>query len=480
MNDIAILIPTYGRHLRLESVARNIHQFTTTPHTIYFVCENEDKESIAAVLHMKEECIIVTGGTYVSAVNAGYRSTGEPFIFCGSDDITFSPNWDTLMLKEMEDPNIGIVGAMDEWEISKTGLHGSHFLVRRTYIEKQSGVVDEQNVIYSSQYIHVMCDIETEQTAMGRKAFAMSKAFISHKHWYMKTAEMDKTYQRPIDGQPHDEKTYNKRREKFELYRFEDLFQGKIVPVKKKSITVVIPSYHQMTYLKQTVQSLAQNTFYPYELIIIDDASDKETVEYIERQDCIKVFNKEQKYVNANWNKGIEMASNRFVCIANNDITFSKNWDKYLVEELEKEEVWIASPFQTDPAYSIPYGKHERSGNIDLRGSCFMLDKTMIDTVGYIPIDMLIWFGDWWFTWVVAKNNHKCVFTDKSCIHHYGSKSSIDMMQERKRLFFQILRGDAYAFHIRTGIDINHWLEIIYDNLDLPSPTGNNIRNIWK
>jgi GT2 family glycosyltransferase len=470
MNTIAILIPTYGRSLRLESVARNIHQTTTVPHTIYFVCESSDSDSIREVHNIKEECIVVSGGTYVSAVNSGYRATAEPFVFCGSDDITFSPDWDKVMLREMENLKIGIVGATDEWVITKTGLHGSHFLVRRSYIQERSGVFDEKNVIYSSKYIHVMCDIETEQTAMGRGAFAMSKAFISHKHWYMKTAEMDTTYQRPIDGQKRDEDTYNKRREQFEIYKFEDLFRGIVTPVRKGEITVVIPSYNQTSYLKETIQSLRENTYHPYELIIIDDASAKDTVDYIKQQECIKVFNKEQLYVNANWNKGIQMASNRFVCIANNDITFSKDWDKYLVQELEKEEVWIASPFQTDPEYSVPYGKHERSGNIDLRGSCFMIDKNMIATTGYIPIDMLIWFGDWWFTHEVGRNHHRCVFTDKSCIHHYGSKSSLDMMKERKKLFFQILRGDAYAFNIYTGININHWLKVIYDNLELPSP----------
>jgi GT2 family glycosyltransferase len=453
---------------------------TTVPHKVYFICENEDRLSISTIASMHEECIVVSSGTYVAAVNAGYRGTKEPFIFCGSDDITFTPDWDKLMLKEMDDQRVGIVGAMDEWAITKTRLHGSHFLVRRSYIEEYSGVFDEKNVIYSSQYIHVMCDIETEQTAMGRDAFAMSEAFISHKHWYMKTADMDSTYQRPIDGQPHDMDVYNRRRDKFELYRFEDLFKGEVTRIKKPGVTVVIPSFNQMKYLKQTVESLAENTYNKYELIIIDDASDSETVEYIRSLKCVKVFNSEQKYVNANWNKGIQMASNRYVCIANNDITFSKDWDKYLIEQFDDVNVWIASPFQTDPEYLTPYGKHERSGNIDLRGSCFMIDKDMIKTTGYIPIDMLIWFGDWWLTWVTQKNGHTCVFTDKSCIHHYGSKSSIGMMQDKKKLFFQILRGDAYAFHLHTKIDIKHWLEIIYDNLDLPSPTGKNMRNIWK
>jgi GT2 family glycosyltransferase len=164
------------------------------------------------------------------------------------------------------------------------------------------------------------------------------------------------------------------------------------------------------------------------------------------------------------------MANNEYVCIANNDITFSKHWDLPLMQELQKEDVWIASPFQTDPEYAVPYGKHERAGNIDLRGSCFMLKKQMIQQIGFIPLDLIIWFGDYWLTVKAKEHNKQCVFTEQSCIHHYGSKSSIDMMREKKQLFFQILRGDAYAFKAMTGINVDHWLKIIYKNLELPCP----------
>jgi glycosyltransferase involved in cell wall biosynthesis len=472
MDSIAILIPTYGRAERLAKLSKDIHAVTTLPHTIYFVVESTDAPSVAEAGKIEgDKVIVVSKGTYVDAVNIGYKSTTEPFVMCGSDDIVFTKDWDTIMVRGFDNPEVGLVGAKDEWTITKTLKHASHFMVRREYIKTQSGVNDEPDVIYSSQYIHTMCDIETEQTAMGRGAFYMSDAVIHHLHWFMGTALMDETYKRPQVSQQHDMDVYNTRRDKFELYKFEDLFAGKITPMMGRNLTVVIPSFNQMPYLKQTVESLKKNTATPYELIIIDDNSNKETTDYIHTLDCVKIFNTKQAYVNANWNKGIELASNRHICIANNDITFSYHWDVPLIEELKKKDVWIASPYQTDDGWNGPaYRKHERSGNINLRGSCFMLKKEMIDTCGYIPVDMLIWFGDWWIVWEAEKHNKKSVFSPSSVIHHYGSKSSVGMMQEQLDLFQQILRGDAYAFHIHTGINVDKWLKIIYGNLKLPCP----------
>lgn len=468
--EIAILIPTYGRSSRFQAIIENIENNTIIPHATYFICENTDQPSIKEANRLNQKLIVVSGNTYVSAVNAGYRSTKEPFILLGSDDIVFSENWDTKMLEQFADPAIGIAGHIDEWKISKTGKHGSHLMVRRAYIEKYGGVTDEKNTIYSSRYHHIMCDIETEQTAMMRKAFAMSDAFISHTHWYMKTAVMDPTYQRAIDVAERDRKTFQERRKNFEQYRFEDLFENVVTPVIHEPISVVIPSLNQCAFLRQTIESLKKNTYNDYELIIIDDDSDDATKNYIHTLKCVKVLNKQQAYVNANWNTGISMAKNRYVVVANNDITFSRNWDIPLLKTIQKPDVWIASPYQTDPVMLEPYGQHERSGNIALRGSCFMLDKQMISVTGYIPNDMLIWFGDWWLVWQAEKHNKKSLFNPDSCIHHFGSKSSLGMMIDRKRLFFQILRGDAYAFKLHTGINIKKWEKQIYENLELPIP----------
>lgn len=469
MAEIAILLPTYGRPNALKGCAENIHAMTKTPHKIYFICERNDPASIDAATALHEECLIVTTGAYVAAINTGFRSTREPYVFCASDDVEFTKDWDTQMLPYFDDPAIGIVGARDDWTISKTEKHASHFMVRRAYIEKYSGVLDERNVIYSSSYIHSMCDIETEQTAMGRRAFALSPAIVHHHHWFMKDRPMDATYKRASDALSHDMASYELRRKSFELYRFEDLFAGNVVRVKKGGLTVVIPSFNQLPYLKQTVESLKKQTYSPYELIIIDDNSNEETRNYINSLDCIKVFNKKQKYVNHAWNQGIAMASNEFVCVANNDITFSKHWDQYLMQMLEDEDVWIANPYQSDDGWrGEPYGQHERAGNIAIRGACFMLKKSMFDVTGFIPKDYIIWFGDYWLTEQCRKHGKKTLFHPKSVIHHYGSKSSVGMMQEQKELFNHILRGDAYAFGMKEGINVDKWIKIIYDRLELP------------
>jgi len=453
---IAILIPTLGRGERIQGIIDNIAGTTYLPYTIYFICEPHDTDTTSKIptdIPYVKTILNTYPHTYVSAINLGYRYIKEEYIFCGSDDIEFSLWWDKEASKYFG--KYGFIGVVDSWTITKTGVHASHFFVSREYIQTHSGVFDEKDVIYSSQYQHLNCDIETEQTAMCRGEFVISeKSIVEHKHWYTKNAKMDHTYKLGGECQGPDSKTYEKRRRTFELYIYEDLFRGKITPTPNARLSIVLPSYNQVNYLKKTIKSIYANTYNYFELIIIDDASDAETVEYIKslkEPNIVKVFNKTQAFVTANWNMGAKLAKNDYVAFLNNDIVLSKYWDVYLCNALGPNVI-VANPFQSDDGDRVPYGKSKRTGSIDVRGTCFMMEKSKLADMGYFPANLKHWYSDWWLGWyVVNKLGKRTEYIKDAIVHHYGSKSSHDFDSKTHKLR-EIIEADRREFERITGI----------------------------
>jgi len=456
---IAILIPTLGRADRIASIVENIARTTHLPHTIYFICEPWDQATIDAIPKSDPRVVQVINqkpNTYVSAINLGYELSNEDYIFCGSDDIEFTLWWDKEASQYFG--KYGFIGVVDEWPITKTGLHASHFFVSREYVGKWSGVFDEKGVIYSSQYKHLNCDIETEQTAMCRNEFVISKdSIVHHKHWYTKQAKMDETYKMGSECRNCDMQTYEKRRRRFELYLLEDLFNGKVTPTPNGRLSIVLPSYNQKKYLEKTIKSIYANTYNYFELIIIDDASDKETVEYIEsltHENIVKVYNKSQKFVTYNWNYGAKLAKNDYVAFLNNDIALSKYWDVYLANAL-CPDVLVANPYQSDDGMREPYGKSKRTGSIDVRGTCFMMEKSQLENIGYFPANLKHWYSDWWLGWYVTEKLKKQTkYIKDSVVHHYGSKSSFDFNARTGKLR-EVIEQDRIEFQKITGLDGN-------------------------
>ncbi len=149
----------------------------------------DDAPTRAAVDAADERCIVNTGPqTYAGAINAAYHATDEPYFFCGADDLRFYPGWLTHALAAMTD---GIEGAI-----------APHFLVRRRYIARYSGVGDQPDTVLSA-YDHNYTDTEFVGTARARRMYRYCpEAIVEHLH--------------PLWGKAQDDPIYEKGRRRYE------------------------------------------------------------------------------------------------------------------------------------------------------------------------------------------------------------------------------------------------------------------------
>jgi len=91
------------------------------------------------------------------------------------------------------------------------------------------------------------------------------------------------------------------------------------------SVSVIIPNYNHARYLPQRIESILQQTFFDFECIILDDAStdnSKEIIEAYAAKDARISFypssvNSGSPFIQ--WNKGVRLAKNEFVWIAESD-----------------------------------------------------------------------------------------------------------------------------------------------------------------
>jgi glycosyltransferase involved in cell wall biosynthesis len=98
----------------------------------------------------------------------------------------------------------------------------------------------------------------------------------------------------------------------------------------KRIVSVIIPNYNHSKYLRQRVDSVLNQTYKDYELIILDDCSDDDSVkiiqEYVARKpDIITSFNTKNSGSSfSQWNYGVSLAKGKYVWIAESD-DFAEN-----------------------------------------------------------------------------------------------------------------------------------------------------------
>ena len=109
-------------------------------------------------------------------------------------------------------------------------------------------------------------------------------------------------------------------------------------------VSVIIPSYNHARYLSERIESVLNQTFRDFEIIILDDCStdnSRELIqEYTGKYPQIKTaFNERNSGCpGAQWNKGVGMATGEFVWIAESDDTADPEFLNRTVGEISKSE----------------------------------------------------------------------------------------------------------------------------------------------
>ena len=108
-------------------------------------------------------------------------------------------------------------------------------------------------------------------------------------------------------------------------------------------VSVIIPNYCHACFLKQRIDSVLQQTFDDFEIIILDDCSTDNSREVIESyRSCGKVahivYNEENSGSTfVQWKKGFELARGEYIWIAESDDFADSRFLELCLEVLERE-----------------------------------------------------------------------------------------------------------------------------------------------
>ncbi len=96
-------------------------------------------------------------------------------------------------------------------------------------------------------------------------------------------------------------------------------------------VSVVVPFYNQIDWTKEAIQSVLMQTFQDFEIIVIDDGSEREYKKEIEGLDSrITYLRQKNRGASAARNVGIRWSSGEFIAFLDSD-------DYYLPEKLETQ-----------------------------------------------------------------------------------------------------------------------------------------------
>jgi glycosyltransferase involved in cell wall biosynthesis len=164
----------------------------------------------------------------------------------------------------------------------------------------------------------------------------------------------------------------------------------------KPLVTVIIPTYNRGWIVEEAIDSVLNQDFSDFELIVVDDGSDDNTREILGAYaNAITVLNQPNRGVSAARNRGIAEASGRLIAFLDSDdlwlpgklatqVKFSEENADAMINQTQ--EIWLRNGIRVNPKKR----HHKFSGMIFERSlalclvspSAVMIRKSLFDTVG--------------------------------------------------------------------------------------------------
>ncbi len=235
---------------------------------------------------------------------------------------------------------------------------------------------------------------------------------------------------------------------------------------------IIIPIWNQFSYTRDCLGHILKNTKYPYRMILVDNASDDETKDYLcnfaaEHKDKTLLIRNEENlgYIKA-INQGLKASSAEYVCMMNNDTLPSPGWLERMVDfAVTHPDVGLINPqcqghsgdTVDSHAEMLARNKGEYMEMNQCQGFCMLVKRELIDKVGFLDEAFGVGgYDDTDYSIRAHKAGYRCVSIRDAYVFHrihasFDKAGNREEVVDRNRKIYY----EKWGKHLRIGVMIS-------------------------
>ncbi len=107
-------------------------------------------------------------------------------------------------------------------------------------------------------------------------------------------------------------------------------------------VSVIIPNFNYAKYLRQSIESVLNQTYENIELIVVDDGSTDDSVEILRNYSgCLRLIEQKNSGVSVARNTGLEFANGDYICFLDSDDSWEPHKIMMQISKFSSEEVGV-------------------------------------------------------------------------------------------------------------------------------------------
>lgn len=208
------------------------------------------------------------------------------------------------------------------------------------------------------------------------------------------------------------------------------------------SYSIVFACHNAVHYTKQCVDSLIQKGIPLDRVVVVDNASTDDTLDYLKTQPLGQVIaNPTNLGCGVAWNQGAQEQNSEWTIIMNNDVLVSDNFAEALIRNAQKHGLKIASPAMIEGPLDYEFDDFAATTKERMKGHlranrahavCMAIHHSVWAQIGYfVPITELWGFEDTLFFHEARKAQIPMGIIGDVWLHHFGSVTQNEIRKER-------------------------------------------------
>lgn len=208
-------------------------------------------------------------------------------------------------------------------------------------------------------------------------------------------------------------------------------------------VDIVVINYNTLEFLRGCLESIKLYTDYPYQVMVVDNASTDGSVEFLLGYPDIKVIlNKENRGYGRACNQGITAGNGKYILFLNSDTRVTPGWLKPLVECARSDSnIAVVGNKQVNKDHKIvgagvvgTYGKPVQRGwgipdgpgvydqqtdCLAVCGACFLIKRELLPVLGMLDERYFFYFEETDYCYNAKAKGYRVVYCPQSTIYHY-------------------------------------------------------------
>lgn len=247
-------------------------------------------------------------------------------------------------------------------------------------------------------------------------------------------------------------------------------------------ISVIVPVYKVEKYLRECIDSILNQTYTDYELILVDDGSPDRCPEicdeYTKRDNRVKAIHKTNAGVSSARNTGIEFSQGEYIAFVDADDSMDADFLEQGITALESSkldvyisgvimEMWYQEKIVHFQRYSINKSAilsvkelmelmEIRYPQICICGPCCKIYKSSIIKENNIRFDVSLCYGEDTCFNLAFFNFAKAVFFSDQCFYHYRRDSADSLYSKFHKDTYEVhqnVYGKMRKLMVECGCD---------------------------